>query len=110
MKKIKRFLSVSLFVVEGIPLLIYPFVLIADIMTIAGEWTGKENICLVIVILCAIIASASYPLTYIGSIIYFFNKTQKFYNNKWIPFAPLVHLIIVVLLIYSWSIAEKAFR
>lgn len=106
MKKLKRTLCVLLLVMEGIPLLLYPLVLIADIMTFAGEGTWKENILLSVIVITFLAVSSSYPLTYVLSVIYYFKKHKRNCGNMWVPVAPLIHLGIFALLYYFWSISE----
>jgi hypothetical protein len=88
---IKKPLVVSLFVVQGLPLLIYPFVLLANIMSLEGNWgnIGNDQIIVIIIIIITMITSTFYPLIYLLSVIYYFNKRSKVRGKVWVLFAPL---------------------
>jgi len=102
-QSIRKPLVYLLFVLEGLPLLIYPFVLLANLMSLAGHWTGNESIFLIAVVLLFIIMSSAYPLSYLYAINHYRNSRNA-YVNKWILFMPLFYIIIVVLLGFLWSL------
>lgn len=99
----KAVISTFLFVIAGVPLLLYPFVLIANVMSLAAEPTGQPAP-LVLTIICYafLAASSSYPATYIVSLIIYRQRKRLLY-----AFAPLVHIAVVVLLHLLWGAVEK---
>jgi mannitol-specific phosphotransferase system IIBC component len=92
------------FMLGGIPLLLYPFVLLADIMSIAGERTGNENVFLIIIVGLFLFLSSSYPISYsVCLVLYLKNKNRCI----WAPIFPLIHVVVVVLVGYLWAFLEK---
>jgi len=63
--KVKRIISLLSFVIGSIPLCLYPLIMLANCMSLAGDWTGKESELLKIVVHSFVILSSLYPLTYI---------------------------------------------
>lgn len=105
-KYIKKNIGIILLIIEGLPLIIYPFILLADIMSLAGEG-GKTNIFLTICVVLFLLLSTTYPLTYILSFRYFLKKgTERFY----IAFIPALHLVVTTGLFYLWGYIEKLFK
>ena len=96
----KRIISIFLFIISGIPLCIYPFVMIANLMQLAGEWTGNESISSIIVICLFILATSLYPVTYFLSIFFYRESDKKLFSAT----IPLIHIFIVVVLFYIASI------
>lgn len=103
MQAIRKPLVYLLFVLEGLPLLIYPFVLLANLMSLAGHRTGNESVFLITVVLLFIIMSSAYPLSYLYAINHY-RIRRNVHVNKWILFLPVLHIIIVVLLGYLWGL------
>ena len=98
----KASISTVLFVIGGIPLLIYPGVLIADVMSIAGEPTGEPvSLLLKVAVWSFMVVSTSYPVTYIASLIIYKQRKKLLY-----AFAPLIHFVIAILVLLLWLIAD----
>lgn len=106
-KTANKIISIILFIIGGLPLLIYPFVMLANIMSLAGfaEY-GNKNISLVIFVLF-LISTSTYPLTYIVCLLSFFKKGI---GKIIIPIIPLLHILLIVLLYNLWNIVEKSFE
>lgn len=102
-KKILVFLTFILF---AIPLLIYPQVIVANIMTLAAESSGKEGAFLKVIIISFVTATSLYPLTYIFSII-FYNLKGKLHKKLWVLLSPAFHLILTMTLFFIWKIFES---
>ena len=101
----KKIIGVVLFIISGIPLLAYPFALLADIMSLAGERSGNNaNMLLEIVMVLFIIANSTYLLTYIASLIFFIRKKGA---SILISTIPYIHFSIVVLLGDLWNYLEN---
>lgn len=79
MKKPKLNIGFILFVLGGIPLLIYPFVLLANIMSLAAEGAANEKFLIQFVMKTFMFISASYPFTYIVCLILY--KSDKKYGR-----------------------------
>lgn len=92
----KRIIPISLFILSGIPLCIYPFVMIANLMQLAGEWAGNESVSSIIVICLFILATSLYPVTYFLSIFLYRESGKKLFPAT----IPLIHIFIVVVLFY----------
>ncbi|HEX2951059.1 MAG TPA: hypothetical protein VHV83_16055 [Armatimonadota bacterium] len=93
--------STILFIIGGIPLLIYPFVLLANMMSLAGPWTG-EHVLLIIVVLVFIAVSSAYPLTYFLCLGYFKRRSKKVI----ISLVPILHIVVTILLGLLWGAIE----
>ncbi len=103
MQSIRKPLVYLLFVLEGLPLLIYPFVLLANLMALAAHRTGNESVFLITIVFLFISMSSAYPLSYLYAINHY-RISRNTHVNKWILFIPLFHIIIVVLLGFLWSL------
>lgn len=100
----KASMSIVLLVIGGIPLLIYPFVLIANAMQLAAfgaSGNEKMSVYLAIIVLLFLALSTAYPLTYILCCCH---KKRK--ENIYISVAPILHLAIIVLVGYLWSVLQ----
>ena len=92
----KRIISILLFILSGIPLCIYPFVMIANLMQLAGEWAGNESVSSIIVMCLFILATSLYPATYFLSIFLYRESDKKLFPAT----IPLLHMFIIVVLFY----------
>ncbi|AIQ53434.1 hypothetical protein R70331_19105 [Paenibacillus sp. FSL R7-0331] len=104
--------DITFFVVGAIPLFIYPFVLLANIMSLAGSWTGEEESILKAIVLLFITLTSSYPLTYIICLVLYLIKRIKNKTKNGavlvskLPLLPLIHLILVVLVGCLWALLD----
>ncbi len=98
----KKLLSSFLFVVGAIPLLFTPIVLMANIMSLAGERTGNEGFFTLFVVYSFIAVSSTYFLTYLGCLIYRFTRKGK-EKPVLLSVIPLFHLALAVVLFSLWS-------
>lgn len=101
----KVFMSTLLLVIGGVPLLIYPFVFLANMMQLAafGE-QSNVNIYLEIIVHLFIITSILYPLTFICCF-----RSKKKTEKIFISALPLFHIAIILLIGYIWSVLERSF-
>lgn len=97
MKKTNTEIGNLLFVLEAIPLLIYLFILIANIMSLAGEGSGNETFLLEFVMKTFLIVTTTYPVTYIACLIHF-----KMEAKIWKAIVPMVHIMLGILFFYLW--------
>jgi hypothetical protein len=85
----KAIIGTILFVIGGVPLLIYPAVLIADAMMFDSPFMTSVDI-LFTLLWCAL--TLSYPATYVVALIIYKRRKKLLY-----AFAPLVHVVIAIL-------------
>ncbi|RXT03945.1 hypothetical protein [Ammoniphilus sp. CFH 90114] len=97
----RNLVSNLLFLLGAIPLLFTPFILMANIMSIAGERTGEEGALLLFVVYSFIVVSSTYFLTYLGCLIYRFTRKGK-EKPMLLAVIPLVHLGLAVILFNLW--------
>ncbi|CUV65739.1 membrane hypothetical protein [Sulfurovum sp. enrichment culture clone C5] len=95
----------------ALPLVLYPFIAIASLMSLASPITGEEPILLVIVARAFQIASLMYPLVYFTSLA---RATSKRKEDEEIAIKiasiPLWFLMILGALLLLWIIVEKLFN
>ena len=84
--------------------MVYPFVIMANAMSLAGFEFINGNPILKICILLFVLASSTYPLTYITCLIFY---SRRGIRKNMIPIIPLLHIFVVVLLGYIWGIVGK---
>lgn len=100
----KNIIGIILFVLSGIPLIAYPFVLVADAMTLAAfmECMGEnhQEIITAIIVIIFLIVNSTYPITYILSLICFIRKKGQ---SILIPLMPVLHFFIAAALFFVWS-------
>ncbi|MHB9106559.1 MAG: hypothetical protein ACYDCO_05825 [Armatimonadota bacterium] len=96
-------ISKTLFILAGIPLIISPCLLLANLMSMAGHWTGNENILLFICVSLFMGVSSVYPFTYLLCWSYYKATSQK---NIVIPLVPIIHLVVAILLGILWGVVE----
>jgi hypothetical protein len=88
----EKIISNVLFVIGGIPLCVYPFVLIANLMSLAGYRAGNVNILSVVVVYLFIFVTSTYPLTYLMCIFRYFKRGKKIFLSV----IPLIHIVIAI--------------
>ncbi|MCR8656703.1 hypothetical protein [Paenibacillus endoradicis] len=102
MKNRKINIGYILFIFEGIPLVIYPFILLANLMSLAAEGSWDGNLLLEFVVKTFMFVSTTYPVTYIVCLIFY-----KSENKIWKALVPLVHLILGILFLNLWMVIDK---
>ncbi|WP_166239694.1 hypothetical protein [Paenibacillus turpanensis] len=95
----KNVLSLLLLIAGGLPLILYPFVMIANIMSLAGERSGNESMLLLLVVYAFIFLSSTYVITYLISVILYIKKKSSRLKMAAIP---LIHLALVVCSFLLW--------
>jgi len=96
-------ISKTLFIFGGIPLVISPCVLMGNVMSLAGHWTGDEHPLLLIVVSFFMAVSSAYPFTYLLCWSHY-QSTQK--KNITIPLAAIVHLFITIASGVLWGVTD----
>ena len=97
---INRKYGLILTLVSLLPLLVYPFVLIANIMSFAAGDVQETPLLLTIASKGFLYASTFYPISVLVALVFhFINKKGKL---SYIPLLPYAHLMIIALLMVMW--------
>lgn len=103
-RKIMRLKITFSLIVGGLPLLIYPGVVLGGLMGLSGVWSGNEPLWLVVVVKSSLIGSISYPLVYFASavaaVVMTINKRTAIAFK--ISLIPLAYLLVLGLLFLVW--------
>lgn len=86
----------------GLPLLVYPFIFLAGIMSLAGHRSGTEPPILVAVSMLALLSSILYPLVYVPCLIMVLARLRAGTKRILFSLAPLVYLVLVAMLFLLW--------
>jgi hypothetical protein len=89
LKKILRIISF-------IPLVVYPFILLANVMSLAAYKSGKESIFLLIVSNAFLILSTLYPVTLAYSVL------SKSKNEDLRILLPIIHIVVCLFFMALW--------
>lgn len=89
-------------ILGALPLLIYPFVALASIMSLAAQTTGSEPMPLLLVARGFQITSLLYPAIYFSALIAALVLRKKKEPASRIASIPLWYLAFVVLLFAGW--------
>ena len=94
----------TLSILGALPLVIYPFVALASVMSLAGEDRGNAPLLLVIVARTFQVSSLLYPVVYFGS-RKAARQVMEYDEAKAIKIAsiPLWYLGFVVLSLVAWT-------
>ena len=103
MNKNQKVSSTVLFSFAAIPLLIYPFVVVANLMTIAGNQNGSELITHLVVVYTFIALTFLYPVIYVVCLLTFVLTRQ---TNKKLLLAkiPLGYILLCLCFLGIWSV------
>lgn len=100
--------AIGCFLVLGaLPLIVYPFVLTADIMGLAGTRSGNDSVILILLSYAFYIGTMIYPLVYLvcaGLTIVAGRKQSN--TTLGFAFGPVGYLLLLVALAAIWSFAE----
>jgi hypothetical protein len=98
--------TILLLVFAAVPLLIYPFVLLANVMSLAGTRTGSEPVGQVLVSYAFLFASTAYPLAYLLCLIFSIvaMKTGREQAGLYWSLGPFVYLLGLGLLFVLWML------
>lgn len=100
----KKTINTVGFIIGGILLLLYPFVLMANIMQLAGV-SNNENVFLKIIVNLFIFSSSTYLLTYIICLVVYIIKRNK---NNLISLIPLAQIVVTVILFFIWMVIDNS--
>lgn len=98
-------LRTTLLLIGGLPLLAYPAVFLAGVMSLAGERTGNESAVLVIVARSFLIGSMVYPLIYVPCAMAAVSMAKKGRAESALKICkvPLVFLAALGVLFFTWA-------
>lgn len=100
--KNKNIQHTILFALAALPLLLYPFVLMAGIFSLAAQRSG--NFLLNIISDLFFLSYLVYPITYFTCMV--INIRNKSGNKRVVLF-PFLHLLLVVLFLVLWLCLER---
>ena len=107
-ENIKSVLPKLIIVIEGLPLLIYPFVLLANLMHLASFGNvDLPPLMRVVFIILFVLLSSAYPVSYVLSLLFVFRRESRF--KLWVSLVPGVHILLTVLLFYFNLFLEQKF-
>jgi hypothetical protein len=104
----RRLVRIATFIallVGGLPLLAYPAVLLAGVMSLAGHRTGNEPSMRMAVASVCLIGSLIYPLIY-GPCLVAAVATVRRANGRFscgLSIAPIVYLVVLCACFVVWS-------
>lgn len=87
-------------IITAIPLVFYPMVLMANVMSLAGHKSGKESTILKVTSYSFLISTTLYPLTFLYSLYY------NTHNSYFIGILPIIHIVICIILMKLWAKSE----
>ena len=97
-----KLIPIISYIISGLVLIIYPFVFIAGIMSLAA-FGGAEFGIDSIIALCFLLLSMLYPVTYFASLItYLVQKNFSHTSKLLIMSAPYIHLCLAVVFFTLW--------
>jgi hypothetical protein len=96
-------------IIGALPLLIYPPVFIAGIMSLAGQHTWNEPIFLMLAAYGFLLTSLAYPLVYLICIFKTLRQKNKDDAIRW-SLTPLIYLLAVIALMFLWVFTGKVYR
>jgi hypothetical protein len=94
--------AITMLTLGGIPLLAYPFVALASIMSLAAERTGKEPLTLTLVATAAQLSSLLYPLAYLCCLVLAIRRLRNNEPAARISVTPLISLGFIIALFTLW--------
>lgn len=97
----QRIIRITLFVISGIPLILTPFVWIANLMSLAGYRTHDEPFALMLCMYLFVFITSSYPGTYAICLWYFLRKKNK---KLIVLVLPYLHIALAILIGYLWNV------
>jgi hypothetical protein len=109
MGSLEFWLAVLCLVLGGLPLLVYPFVLLADVMSLAAQRSGKDPLLLTILSRSFQLGSLIYPLVYLPCLAaaIFRLKAHNQRGAVVISAIPVILLILLAILFFAWMACDR---
>ena len=94
--------AIILFIVAALPILIYPAVFIANVMSLAGHGSEEASFILQVSSKAFMYSSLVYPLVYLASLILYWKNKRQLYIN--LPYYLLIFILFSLMIWYlnSW--------
>jgi hypothetical protein len=104
----KKGIAVGLLTLGGIPLIIYPFILLAGVMSLAGSPSGA-SVLLTLVVFLFLIGSIAYPAVYFPCLIVS-KKEWKKEDGIHLKYSavPLIYLCGLAILMSLWMMLDQS--
>jgi len=101
-----KIVSWFLMIIGALPLLIYPFVLLANMMALAGHRSGHEPVILLLIAFAFVLGTTAYPVVYILCVVAAVACVKKARGAPAVAYsaAPLAYLALMVGLAALWSV------
>jgi hypothetical protein len=106
-----RLASIASLVLGGLPLVIYPVLLVAGIMSLAGHRTGDEPLLLMAVSYAFLIGSLSYPIVYVCCLVIAVWMGTRGDQRGMLrsSIAPLAFIAVLGVVAWLWGRLESAY-
>jgi hypothetical protein len=90
--------------IGGLPLVVWPFVAVASVMSVAGERTGHESPWVLFIVQAFCWISIAYPVVYISCTLIARRKLRSgaLRGAMITALIPLVCLLVAVALFFTW--------
>lgn len=96
-------------ILGALPLLIYPMIFMASIMSLAAIRAGDEISLLMLASNGFLLTSLAYPLVYFISLFGTIIQKNKDNAKRW-SLIPLKYLLIVIVLMLLWMLTEETYN
>lgn len=96
-------------ILGGVPLIVYPAVLLASVMSLAGVRTGYEPWLMRIVVPSFLVGSIIYPLVYIvsiGLVVWAEYQGRSLFSLR-ASVLPLLYLLLLGVLFLAWAWLDR---
>jgi O-antigen ligase len=105
-----KFLSVVSLIIAGIPLVIYPFVVLSFIWNLSAHWSGTRLGLLALIDLFCQLGSLIYPVIYLTCLATYLHKVKRQEERAGFRFsvAPLGVLILLIGMFSLYMRLEKS--
>ena len=98
-------LGLILIGIAALPMLIYPFVVLANVMSLAGHRNPDSSFIELLPARLFILVTTLYPFTLVGA-FYLFRKKV----NILFAVLPYIHIVLIVIAYGMWSTNVRALR
>ncbi|MDO5610284.1 MAG: hypothetical protein Q4G62_05840 [Pseudomonadota bacterium] len=100
-----RTVSYLLLALGSLPLLVYPFVLLAGVMSLAGHRSDDTPLLLIVITYAFLVSSIAYPAIYLWGLIMAVKNLGRGRSKAAVVMsaAPLWYLLAVIVLYFVWG-------
>ena len=102
-------IAVVFLILGFLPLPVYPFVLLADVMSLAAPRSGKDPLLLTVVSKLFQIGSLLYPLVYLPCLVAAIMRlmAHKERSAAIISAIPIAMLVVLAILLCAWMACDR---